>query len=260
ADAATGAADQAHDGASRISKAIDDQLEHVPNLTPDQITAAAGTLGTPVRIDRTNLHPAGVYGRGMAPFFFGIALWVFGLFAYLFLRPVSPRALAGRTRSIGIAVGGWLPAAGLGTVAALVLYGVVDLALGLDPLHPAATIALLVLAAGSFVAVDHLLRTTLGVVGDVLSLVLLVLQLTASGGLYPMPTTPGFFQALHPVLPMTYLVDGLRVTISGGLTGHLLRDATALGVFMVGCLVLSAFAARRQRVWTVARLHPDVEL
>ncbi len=39
-----------------------------------------------MHVDRHNLHPAGVYGRGFAPFFFGIALWVFGLFAYLLLR------------------------------------------------------------------------------------------------------------------------------------------------------------------------------
>ncbi|MEE1783789.1 YhgE/Pip family protein [Streptomyces sp. SP17BM10] len=260
AGAATSAANQAHDGATQLSSTIDDQLRHIPDLTDQQATAAATTLGTPVHIDRTNLHPAGVYGRGLAPFFFAIALWVFGLFAYLLLRPFNRRALASRTRSTSVAVGGWLPAAALGALAAVILYTVVDLGLGLHADHPAATVALLVLAAGSFVAVDHLLRTTLGVAGDVLSLVLLILQLTASGGLYPMPTTPGFFQALHPLLPMTYLVDGLRVTISGGQTGHLLRDAAVLAAFALGCLALSSLGVRRRRSWTPASLHPDIEL
>ncbi|GAA4830826.1 YhgE/Pip domain-containing protein [Kitasatospora terrestris] len=260
ADVLNSAADQARGGAADLSRTVDDQLNRIPVLDAQQVDHAAEVLGSPVHIDRHNLHPAGVYGRGLAPFFIGIALWVFGLFAYLLLRPVNRRALAGRTGTVGLAVAGWLPAAALGTVAALVLYGVVDLTLGLDPVHPVATAALVVLAAGSFVAVDHLLRTALGVAGDALSVVLLILQLTASGGLYPMATAPAFFQALHPLLPMTYLVDGLRVTVSGGLVSHLVRDAAVLGGFGLVCLALSALVIRRQRLWTVARLHPDIQL
>ncbi|MFJ1705596.1 YhgE/Pip family protein [Kitasatospora sp. NPDC088346] len=254
------AADKAHDGAGALSRTVDDALGRIPPTDPDQVARAAEVLGTPVHIDRDNLHPAGVYGRGLAPFFFGIALWVFGLFAYLLLRPVNRRALAGRVGAVTVAVAGWLPGAVLGGAGALVLYGVVDVALGLDPLHPVVTVLLLLLAAGCFVAVDHCLRTLLGTPGDVLSLVLLILQLTASGGLYPVPTTPGFFQALNPLLPMTYLVDGLRVTISGGLCAHLVRDVLVLAGFTVAALAVTALTVRRQRVWTVARLHPDVEL
>lgn len=254
------AADQAHAGATKLSDLVNGDRERVPALSDDQLAEASRVLGTPVRIDRSNLHPAGVYGRGLAPFFFGIALWVFGLFAYLLLRPVNLRALAGRTRSATIALAGWLPGAALGGIGALVLYGVVDLTLGLHPVRPLETLALLLLGAAAFVAIDHCLRTAFGTVGDVLSLVLLILQLTASGGLYPMQTTPAFFQALHPLLPMTYLVDGLRVTISGGLTSHLLRDVVVLAGFGLAVLTLTSLTVRRQRAWTVARLHPDVEL
>lgn len=254
------AASQAHDGAKQISGVTDDALSQIPPTDPDQVAHAAQVLGTPVHIDRDNLHPAGVYGRGFAPFFFGIALWVFGLFAYLLLRPLNLRALGARVNGWTVAVAGWLPGAALGIIGALVLYGVVDFGLGLDPLHAGLTVLLLAVGAASFVAIDHFLRTALGAPGDVVSLVLLVLQLTSSGGLYPMPTTPGFFQALNPLLPMTYLIDGLRVTISGGLTSHLLRDFGVLVGFGVVFLALTGLVVRRQRVWTVARLHPDVEL
>ncbi|MFI0787485.1 YhgE/Pip family protein [Streptomyces lydicus] len=254
------AAEQAHSGASEVSRTVDDGLHKIPRTSPDQVAHAAEVLGTPVHIDRANLHPAGVYGRGLAPFFFGIALWVFGLFAYLLLRPLNTRALVGRVGAFTTAVAGWLPAALLGAVGALVLYGVVDLALGLDPVHGVWMLALLVTGAAAFVAVDHCLRTVFGVPGDVLSLVLLILQLTASGGLYPLPTEPAFFQVLNPLLPMTYLVDGLRVTVSGGLTENLLRDFAVLVAFTAGFLAVTALAVRRQRMWTVGRLHPDISL
>lgn len=196
----------------------------------------------------------------MAPFFFGIAPWVFGLFAYLLLRPANRRALAGNAPARRIALAGWLPAAALGSAAALVLYCAVDLALGLHPVHPLATAALLVIAAGSFVTVDHFLRTALGITGDLLSLVLLILQLTACGGLYPVATTPAFFQALHPLLPMTYLIDGLRMTVSGGQTSHLVRDCALLTAYGLLFLTLTTLVTHRQRMWTMGRLHPDITL
>ncbi|MEE3920066.1 hypothetical protein V2I01_22965 [Micromonospora sp. BRA006-A] len=52
----------------------------------------------------------------------------------------------------------------------------------------------------------------LGPAGRLAALALLMLQLTSSGGTYPVQTSPGFFQAIHPWLPMTYVVDGLRHT------------------------------------------------
>ncbi|WP_019855808.1 YhgE/Pip family protein [Actinopolyspora mortivallis] len=249
-----------NEGATELSELVDQSLSRVPPTNPRQVAQAADVLGSPTTITQDNLNPAHVYGRGLAPFFFAIALWVFGLFAYLLLKPVNQRALAGRTRAVTIALGGWLPAALLGALGANVLLAAVGFGLGLDPLHLWPTVGLLTLAATAFVAIDHLLRTAFGVVGDAVSLVLLIIQLTASGGLYPMETTPTLFQAIHPYLPMTYLVDGLRVTISGGLTEHLVRDLLVLGGFLVAALTLTTFVIIRERVWTVGRLHPPVEL
>src|SRR5699024_10669987 len=38
------------------------------------------------RAGADNLHPAGDYGPGLTPFFFGIALWIFELVAYVSSR------------------------------------------------------------------------------------------------------------------------------------------------------------------------------
>ena len=52
----------------------------------------------------------------------------------------------------------------------------------------------------------------------------LILQLAAAGGTYPAAILPGFFAAIHPFLPMSYLIDAFRVVVSGGLAAHLARD------------------------------------
>ncbi|MEV4645269.1 YhgE/Pip domain-containing protein [Saccharopolyspora sp. NPDC049357] len=253
-------AGQLNGGSKELQKMINDTLRRIPPTNPTQVAQAADVMGSPTEISTANLNPAHVYGRGLAPFFFAIALWVFGLFAYLLLKPVNLRALADRINPFSIAVAGLLPAAALGVIGGLVLFAVVNFGLGLDPVHVPWTLGILSLAAVTFVSIDHLLRTALGAIGDLLSLVLLIVQLTACGGLYPMETTPGPFQAIHPFLPMTYLVDGLRVTISGGLAMHLYRDVAVLGGVLLGVVLLTTLVVHRQRTWTLGRLHPQIEL
>ena len=62
-----------------------------------------------------------------------------------------------------------------------------------------------------------------------------MLQLTSAGGTYPVQTSPGFFAAIHPFLPMSYVVDGLRRLITGG----------DLGRVWQGCVVLRGLHRRR---------------
>ena len=51
--------------------------------------------------------------------------------------------------------------------------------------------------------------------GKVATIALLMLQITSASGTYPVQTTPAFFQACHPLLPMTYAVQGLRDLVTG---------------------------------------------
>jgi len=63
------------------------------------------------------------------------------------------------------------------------------------------------LTAAAFAAIMQLLGAALGPAGRIAALVLLMAQLTSSGGTYPVQTSPGFFQLIHPLLPMTYVVQ-----------------------------------------------------
>jgi putative membrane protein len=245
-------------GQTKLAGSLAAALQQIPPASPQQRAQIADTLSSPVQVVTTNVHPARVYGRGLAPLFFGIALWVYALVAFILLRPVNPRAVAGQARAVTVAVAGWLPAAAIGVVGALVLYGVLDGVLGLHPAHRAAAIGVVVLAALSFTALIHLLRTAFGAVGDAITLGLLTVQLTASGGLYPLQTGPSPFQAVHQAMPMTYVVDALRVTISGGTDARLIRAVIVLASILVVSLALSAVAVVRQRSWTMARLKPAV--
>ncbi|HET9655301.1 MAG TPA: YhgE/Pip domain-containing protein [Kineosporiaceae bacterium] len=252
-------ADQLHTGAAQLETGLDSAVNRLPDLSDGQKKANAQILGSPADVNLAVAHPAKVYGRGLAPFFFSIALWVFGIAAFLVLRPITGRMLAGRTGNLTAAVAGWLPVMTVGTVGGLILLAAVQVGLGLDPVHPLWTVGLIVLASAAFTGIAHLLRVAAGVVGSAVALVLLMLQLTSSAGIYPAQTLPAFFAALHPYLPMTYLVDGLRITLTGGYGPHLVRDLAVIAGYGAAALLGTTLAISRQRVWTIRRLHPVLE-
>ena len=252
-------ADQLHSGAATLADGLGSAVGRLPDLSDGQKKANAAILGSPVQVNLDVAHPAKVYGRGLAPFFFSIALWVFGIAAFLVLRPTTGRMLAARMGNLTAAVAGWLPVMTVGTAGGLILLAVVQFGLGLNAVHPLWTIGLVVLAAAAFTGIAHLLRVAAGVVGSAVALVLLMLQLTSSAGIYPVQTLPAFFAAIHPYLPMTYLVDGLRITLTGGYTPHLVRDVLVIAGFGLAGLLGTTLTVARQRTWTLRRLHPALE-
>jgi putative membrane protein len=249
-----------HDGANTLATNLTTAAQSVPSTNPADDAGNAEAYGSPVTVHEDNLNPAGTYGRGLAPFFIAIALWVFGLMGYLVLRTVNSRALAGPLRSVPIAIGGWLPGAVLGVASALVLYLAVELGLGLDPKDALDTVGLSILVILTFTAMAHLFKLAFGTAGSLLLVVLLMLQLTSAGGLYPVETTPGFFQALHPLLPMSYVVDALRVTISGGETSHVVKALLVLAAYLVGSLALSSLVVASRRRWKPDSLNAPLQV
>ncbi|MEU2611546.1 YhgE/Pip domain-containing protein [Micromonospora sp. NPDC007271] len=220
----------------------------------------SGILGDPVGLIRTAHHPAGSYGVGFAPYFLALALWVGAMITYMLLRPVNRRHVMSGAPGWRVVLAGWLPAAAIGLAQSAVLFTVVTLVLGLDPQHGLATLGLLALTSLAFTAIMQLLGVALGPAGRLAALALLMLQLTSSGGTYPVQTSPGFFQAIHPWLPMTYVVAGLRHTINGGPARPVVTGALVLVAFGAGALALTVGAARRSRRLTPAKLHPELAM
>ncbi|MFC4905699.1 YhgE/Pip family protein [Actinomadura gamaensis] len=247
-------------GAGKLASGLASARDQIPLVGNGDQHRAAENFANPVNVRTSNAHPAKVYGRGLAPFFIAIGLWVFGIVAFLMMRPVSGRLLAGRLGAGTVAFAAYLPVLAVGLVAALVLFLVLDVGLGLDPVSTAGTLGLMALGIAAFAAIVQFLRVAVGAVGDALALVLLITQLVSCGGLYPVQTLPQPFRVIHRVIPMTYLVEPLRTTISGGLASRALRDAGILGLYLLAALALLVLTVRLQRRWTMSRLKPDLEL
>ncbi|SDP94848.1 putative membrane protein [Actinopolyspora xinjiangensis] len=248
------------DGSTELAGKLNNGVDEIPNPDDSAREATAETIGDPVAVRDQAQTSAGSYGAGLAPYFMGLALWIGGFVLFLLMRPLSNRALAGGVAPWRIAIGGWLPAAVVGTVQAVLLYLVVTFGVGIWPAKPVTTLVFLVLTSLAFTAVVHSLNAAFGPRGKFLALVFLVLQLVSAGGTFPWQTTPEALHPLHHVLPLSYVVDGLRQLLYGGQLDNAAHAALVMGSYLLGGLLLSTAAAARQRVWTAKRLRPELSL
>ncbi|MEU4095170.1 YhgE/Pip domain-containing protein [Streptomyces sp. NPDC026673] len=248
------------DGSGTLADGLHDGASRIPDYGGKDRADRTEVMADPVRLAAHSLHKAPNYGTGFAPYFIPLSLWVGAMVAYMLLQPLSRRAVAAGAPAWRIAVAGWLPVLAIGIAQTLALMAVLHWAIGLRMARAAATIGFLVLVTACFAAIVQWLNARFGPAGRVLVLALLMLQLTSAGGTYPVQTSPGFFNAIHPFLPMTYVVEGLRHLITGGGLWPVWRAVLVLAAFTAGALALTAVSARRKQVWTVDRLHPELSL
>lgn len=244
-------------GASRLAGGLADGADRIPGYGDDP-AGRADVLADPVGLDRDVRHPAGTYGVGFAPYFLTLALWVGAMITYMVLRPLNRRHLMSGAPALRVTLAGLLPAVVIGLAQATLLFAVVTLGLGLSPVHTPATWGLLALTAAAFAAIMQLIGAALGAPGRILALALLMLQLTSSGGTYPVQTTPGFFQAIHPLLPMSYAVQAARHAIDGGAWSTVGAGALVLLGYGLASVAVTVLVAYRKRLLTPTALHPEL--
>jgi len=242
-------------GASDLSTGLGEGVSKIPTYSEAERAQLAAVAATPVVADVARDNAVKNNGAGLAPYFMALALWVGSLAIYLLLRPLSPRALASGAPSPLVALAGYLPGALLGAAQGAALALVLQFWIGIGAASTWGLIGVGMLAGLAFVAMNQALVGLLGAPGRFIAVILAGLQLASAGGTYPVATAPGFFGWLHDVLPLTYAVDALRRVVAGATDG-LGTDITALVLTLVGSLLVTMYAAHRQRTWTVRRLRP----
>jgi hypothetical protein len=128
-----------------------------------------------------------------------------------------------------------------------VLCSVLIKALGLQPAHPELFYLFTIVLAMLSIAIFQFLVYLFGIAGDFIGVVVLMLQLTSSGGSYPKETLPQFFQTIGPYLPMTYAVSAFRDIISG-------NQINVSGVFsLYGTAILTIVGLTALFKWILSR-------
>lgn len=251
---------QLDDGSGELADGLADGVEEIPTFDSADRDVRSDVVALPVDAHKDTLNPVHVYGQGLAAFFIGLALWIGGMITYMVLKAYPHRALASSASSLRVAWSGLVPGLLFGVLQVVVLWTVLAFILDFSVSTWLWTFVFSVVVASSFHAVHHMCVVLFGSIGRLVALVLLMLQIGAAGGTYPVETAPAFFQWISPFLPMTYAVKGLRGMIAGGDTAAVLNAAACLALFGILALAVSTFACAQKRVLRMKDLHPSLTL
>ncbi|MFJ4963200.1 YhgE/Pip family protein [Streptomyces sp. NPDC088729] len=234
--------------------ALEKELQDLAKSIPAASVSASHGVQSPISVQEKNHHPARTLARGIAPFALSLLSCVSVLVALTVLGRASSRGVASPINAFAIARASWLPIAVISALSTCGLFAFGQALLSLDAVHPWAAVVLCVLTGFGFAALGHVLKAAAGILGEGVFFLLLAVQFGGAGGLYPVETTNALFSGLHPYLPMTYSVEGLRMAVSGGPTSYFWAAAGVMAGLMAVCLALSTLCVARRRQWTGERM------
>lgn len=219
------------DGTIKLGDTLGDASTKVSdtNLNP----ANAKMISKPTDLNHTEISKVPNYGHGLAPYVIALALFV-GALTFNVIFPIEVPVAYPKT-----AVSWWFSKFSVLVVhavaQALLLDVIMLLFLGLEVDHVGQFVMITVFTSLAYMSIVAFLAITLGNPGRFIAMVLLVIQLGASAGTFPLPLTNGFFQAMHPFMPMTYAVNGYRQAMTSGLSNGVFWQT--MGV-MVGIVIV----------------------
>ena len=150
------------------------------------------------------------YGIAFTPLFLCIGLWVGALMAYVVLYYDHDERFGIFGMNAKNKILQNLIYLGLGAVEGLLTGWLLKAGLGFEVQDMALYYGSSILIGITFMSIIQFLIRNFGDIGKFLALIILVLQLAAAGGTFPIETIDKAFQAVSPYLPMTYSIKLLR--------------------------------------------------
>lgn len=249
---------QLKDGTGQLSTGLQNGTRQIPNLNAEQQKDVASVMSSPVDLEHSSLANGRNYGEGMGPFFMCLALWIGGLMLVQTLRPLNNRALASKAPTARIILGSWLPFGLIGIAQAVLMFAAVKFGLGFQMAHPWLAFLFLCFVATIFTLFIHGVVVFFGSPGKLIALIIMILQLITAGGTMPYETLPHAMRWMHDFFPMGYAVTGMRRLSYGINESNLMPIMMYLLLWGAAGLVLGYLGTRRDRIWSLKKLIPEI--
>lgn len=244
----TSAADRFDELQTALAHAADTgDLSEISRVIGADPSVLAASLADPIRLDRQAVFPIASFGVGMAPLYTVLALWVGALLLTVAIRVDVPRGTLRDSPDLSPTqqyLGRYGIFALMGLAQSTLLTLGLLLFVRIEPAHP-----LLLVLAGWVISLVFTLLTYTAVIafgnaGKALSVLLLVVQISGSGGAYPLQLLPPWFQSVSPFLPATYAIDALRAAIAGVYGADFWIALGMLALFILPALLLGLVLRR----------------
>ena len=228
-----------YDGSTELTDALTDGSARLQDGLVNSSKDMADFISDAVDLQVNPVNEVGGYGAGFAPYFMNLSLWVGAIMMY-FVISLENNDEDKNVSKFSKVFGKFVTSSIVG-VAQAILVGLAIMSIGLRPEHLLAYFVSLIFLSLVYISIVQLCITLLGDVGRLLAIVLLVLQLAACGGTFPVELIPTIFQKLNPFMPFTYGVSIIReVAASVNMSGSLMvKNFTILGLIMIVSISLT---------------------
>lgn len=187
-------------------------MEEVIDFLKNDIEQESDFFSEPVLLNKHSLFPIPNYGSAMSPFFTALSLWVGGT---ILISMLSVSVTQKGYSPYQIYIGRYLIFFIIGLMQALAVSIGNLFLIDVYAVDKFEYVMFSVLISTVFTLMVYTFVSVLGNVGKGISVVLMVLQISGSGGTFPIQVTPPFFQHINPFLPFTYAVGLLRESVGG---------------------------------------------
>ena len=239
-DSLSSGSDELYSGINTLRSSVDDSISSSQSEL-SKLDGLSDFVSNSVSVNEAPVNSIDSYGTAFGPFFMSIALWVGSLMLFIVLYyDASDRfKLLGRNASNKFLR--TLCYLGLASLQGLSLGILLMIGLDLVITNYFLYFSSLILVACLFESIMEFLIVNFGDIGKFLSLILLVLQLAAAGGTFPIETVTRSFRFLNPLLPMKYTCDLFKegiISIEGSL---LSRSLVVIVIWFILLLLFNLF-------------------
>ncbi|WP_346870847.1 YhgE/Pip domain-containing protein [Clostridium sp. UBA5119] len=230
--------DKLYKGSNELATALKDGAGEMKSGLKNSSEEMGDFVSAPINMKNEPINKVPNYGTGFAPYFISLSLWI-GAIMMFFVISAKTDDDANLSKFDKV-IGKYLSFGFIGLLQALLVSAVV-MGLGLTPTSTGMYFASIVFLSLVFIAIIQCLISLFGDAGRLLGIVLLILQLTACAGTFPLEIVPKFFKVINPYMPFTYSVELLREVISAntinyGIVG---KDFLILGIVLLVFLTIS---------------------
>lgn len=209
---------------------IYEKLKDMTNLDSDKV---ASFMSSPVKLKTETFYSVENYGTAMTPFYTNLAIWVGGIVLIaIFKMEVDKSKKIKNFTPTQAYFGRWMLFILVGFVQALIICLGDIFILKIKCQHPVLFVVAGLVAAFVYVNLIYALSLTFKHIGKAVSVILVILQIPGSAGTYPIEMTPGFFQAIHPLLPFTYGINAMREAIAGTYGHYYVKNLVILLIYV----------------------------
>lgn len=216
-------------------------MKEIEKVLANSTEEISSFVASPLQIERHAVYPVENYGSALTPFYASLAIWV-GALLLVALMSVSLEESRKREldnlKEYQVYLGRYC------------LFGIISILqtllvclgnlwyMDIQCERPLLFIIAALATSIVFSCIMYTLVASFGNIGKAISVIILIVQVAGTGGVFPIEATPHFFRACYPLMPFKYSMTAIREAIAGTYGSVYLMSLGGLAAFLVLCLIV----------------------